>query len=127
MYLRAYDSAPYRRVREVAAVKDEGRSSERAVTLLPRPDVLARFGVGGEPIALDGGEGLTFRVEDVVLKRVHDTGEAELTQELLSRVEQDGFRTSTPIPSSDGRWVHDGWSASTFLEGLRPAVPAWAA
>lgn len=29
------------------------------------------------------------------------------------------------MPTADGRWVHQGWSASRFVEGLRPAAPSW--
>jgi uncharacterized protein (TIGR02569 family) len=68
---------------------------------------------------------MSFRVGDFVVKRVHDASEAEWTQALLSRTEQDGFRIPDPIQTADGRWVHDGCSASRFVPGLRSAVPMW--
>jgi uncharacterized protein (TIGR02569 family) len=61
----------------------------------------------------------------VVFKRVDDPNEAGWTQALLARTEQDGFLVPEPRPTSDGRWVHEGWSASRFVEGLRPAAPSW--
>ena len=43
----------------------------------------------------------------------------------MSRVQQLGFRLPDPVSTADGRWVQDGWSASRFMPGLRPAAPAW--
>jgi uncharacterized protein (TIGR02569 family) len=93
--------------------------------LAPSSAVLNAFGIGGNPVALPGGEGMSFRVDDFVVKRVHDANEAEWTQDLLSRTEQDGFRVPDPIQTADGHWVHDRWSASRFVPGLRSAVPLW--
>ena len=48
-----------------------------------------------------------------------------------------GSRSSCPAPSPtgsdcprpsrplDGQWLHDGWTAARFLDGLRPVAPAW--
>jgi uncharacterized protein (TIGR02569 family) len=77
------------------------------------------------PVPSSGGEGLAFRSGDIVLKRVHDAGEAAWTQTLLSAIEQDGFRVATPIPTTDGRWVCNGWVANEFLPELEPAAPEW--
>ena len=93
----------------------------------PSEAVLAAFGLRGQPRLLAGGEGVVFRVEQVVLKRVVDAGEAEWTQAVLRRVEPDGFRIAEPVAAKDGRFVHDGWSASRFIADLRPAAPAWTA
>jgi uncharacterized protein (TIGR02569 family) len=91
----------------------------------PSRAVLDVFGIEGDPIALAGGEGVTFRVGEVVVKRVHDAGETEWTNALLSRIEPDGYRVARPVPTTDGRWLHEGWSASRFIHGLRPAAPSW--
>jgi uncharacterized protein (TIGR02569 family) len=96
-----------------------------AMTPVPSQSVLEAFAVDGRPLALDGGEGVSFRVGDVVLKRVHDQAETEWTQDLLSRVEQVGFRLADPIATTAGAWVHDDWCAGRFIDGLRPAAPAW--
>jgi uncharacterized protein (TIGR02569 family) len=95
------------------------------MTLPPSPAVLAAFGTDGDPIAMGGGEGMSFRAGDLVLKRVHDADEAEWTQALLSRTEQDGFCIPEPVHTNEGRWVHHQWSASRFVDHLRPAAPLW--
>jgi uncharacterized protein (TIGR02569 family) len=91
----------------------------------PPEEVLAAFGVHGQPNLLAGGEGVTFRVDGMVFKRIIDVGEAEWTQALLQRVEPHGFRIAEPVATNDGRWVHAAWSACKFVDGLRPAAPAW--
>jgi uncharacterized protein (TIGR02569 family) len=83
------------------------------------------FGLDGEAVALPGGEGVTVRIGDVVLKRVHDRDEAEWTGELQSRMVEDGFRLARPVPTLAGRWTHGNWSATKFIPGLRPVAPAW--
>ena len=93
--------------------------------LTPPSAVLVEFAIDGDPLALSGGEGVSFRVGDFVLKRVHDADEAEWVQALLSRTEQVGFRIPEPIQSTNGYWVVDGWSASRFIADLRSAVPLW--
>jgi uncharacterized protein (TIGR02569 family) len=87
--------------------------------------VLDAFAINGDPLALPGGEAMSFRVGDFVVKRVHDDVEAEWTQGLLSQTEQEGFRIAEPIQTADGCWICDGWSASRFMPGLRSAVPLW--
>ena len=87
--------------------------------------VLDAFAIDGDPVALPGGEGMSLRVGDCVVKQVHDADEAEWTQELLSRTEQVGFRIPEPVQSTRGNWVYDGWSASRFIPGLRSALPLW--
>lgn len=83
------------------------------------------FGLDGDAGALPGGEGVTVRIGDVVLKRVHDPDEAEWTADLQLRMAQDGFRIAQPVPTLAGRWTHGNWSATRFIPGLRPVAPAW--
>lgn len=91
------------------------------------PAVREAFGVDGDEIPLGGGEGMSVRIGGVVLKRVHDVDEAEWTQGLQARLGEDGFRIAAPVPTLTGHWTHDGWSASRFVDGLRPVAPAWRA
>jgi uncharacterized protein (TIGR02569 family) len=88
--------------------------------------VAAAFGVEREVKALPGTEGRTYRAGNVVLRRgVEDT--ALLWKiGVLRHIQGDGFRVERPIPTRDDRWVVDGWTAWTFLEG-RSATPADAA
>jgi uncharacterized protein (TIGR02569 family) len=81
--------------------------------------VLRAFGGSGSPVPLSGGEGLTWRAGDIVVKRVHDDDEAAWCQATLAGVVEDGFRIPRPRTALDGRWVVDGWSACSFVEGLR--------
>ena len=97
----------------------------RHVVHPPSRAVALAFSADDEPVALAGGEGGTFRTGGVVLKHVHDDGEAVWTQDLLSKVDQIGFRVPTPIRTTEGLWVCDGWTASEFLPGLQSAVPRW--
>ncbi len=85
------------------------------------------FRLGGGAIALGGGEGVTARIGGVMLKRVHDVDEAELTQAVQFHMDQDGFRVARPVPTVDGCWTHAGWSAAQFIPGLRPLAPDWQA
>jgi uncharacterized protein (TIGR02569 family) len=91
----------------------------------PPSAILDAFALDGDPHAIPGGEGRSFRVGDSVVKRVHDSGEAEWTQALLARTEPGGFRIPQPVRTADGHWVCDGWSASRFIAGLRSAAPRW--
>jgi uncharacterized protein (TIGR02569 family) len=91
----------------------------------PSGDVIAAFGAAGPAELLDGGEGVSFRAGDVVIKAAPDPVEATWIGDLCSRLEPDGFRVPEQILSRDGRWVRDGWTASRFIDGLRPLQPAW--
>ena len=94
--------------------------------MIPPPSVLAGFTLEGDPQPLPGGEGVTARVGDAVLKLVHDVDEAAWTQALLAAIDPDGFRRPEPIAAAaTGDWVVEGWVASTWLDGLRPAAPDW--
>lgn len=83
------------------------------------------FDVEGEPVALEGGEGVAVRFGGTVLKRVHDVVEAEWVQDLQSRTGEDGFRLARPVRTVGGRWTCEGWSAAQFIPGLRPLAPDW--
>ncbi|MET0882642.1 MAG: TIGR02569 family protein [Acidimicrobiales bacterium] len=88
---------------------------------------LAAFGAAEEPVPLGGGSGSTFRAGDLVLKAVDDAAESAWTQDLLARIEPDGFKLPQPVATEAGAMVHDGWIASTFVGGLRPLAPDWSA
>jgi len=81
--------------------------------------VLAAFGVAGSvPVALDGGQGTSWRAGDLVLKP-SDADLAELAwragihRELVC----DGFRLAMPRTAADGSLRVDGWCASEHLAG----------
>jgi len=85
----------------------------------PPMQVLAAFGVAGSvPVALDGGQGTSWRAGDLVLKP-SDADLAELAwragihRELVC----DGLRLAMPRTAADGSLRVDGWCASEHLAG----------
>jgi uncharacterized protein (TIGR02569 family) len=88
--------------------------------------VLASFGITsriGE--ALPGGQGRSARYGDVVLKPVEDPVEAGWACHVLANIEERGFRSPRPVRANDGRWVVDGWAASTYLPGEPGPTGKW--
>lgn len=85
--------------------------------------VLTSFGLDGEPRLLAGGEGRTYRIGDVIVRRENqdELPGATFAADLFSNIEESPeFRVSRPVRSGDGGWLVDGWSAWTCVDG-RPA------
>jgi uncharacterized protein (TIGR02569 family) len=83
---------------------------------VPR-EVLQAFGVGGQVVKLQGGQGNVFVCEDVVLKPVADGAEAIWVAETHLATKQRGFRLARPIAGVSGSFVVDGWTAWSRLPG----------
>ena len=96
---------------------------------VPPPDhVRAGFGVSAvEPERLsapaEDSQVGSWRLGDLVLRRVDDSGRAAWVASTLEQVQVQGLRLSRPVRSSDGRWVLSGWSASRFVSGSPAARP----
>lgn len=96
---------------------------------MPPPDhVRAGFGVSSaEPERLSApaqdSQVRSWRLGDLVLRRVDDSGRAAWVASTLEQVQVQGLRLSRPVRSSDGRWVLSGWSASRFVSGSPAARP----
>ena len=88
--------------------------------------VIDAFSLRGVAVPLPGGEGHSVRVGAAVLKPVENGAETTWASELLSSVEESGFRLARPVKASDGRWVVDGWSASRFVDGEVGPGGRWA-
>jgi uncharacterized protein (TIGR02569 family) len=88
--------------------------------------VCANFGVLDRPVALPGGQGGSWRVGRLVLKRVGDDPvTAEELRWLGTALESTpAVRVAAPVPATDGSWVVRGWAATPFLEGS-PAGWRW--
>jgi uncharacterized protein (TIGR02569 family) len=104
---------------------DDTGNPRRSTVTDPPPTVLSAFGTDGVSVPLPEGEGQAFRVGAVVVKRVHDSDEANWVQSLLSTVEQRDFLVPEPVATTNGGWVCEGWVASRFVNGLRPLAPRW--
>jgi uncharacterized protein (TIGR02569 family) len=86
--------------------------------LAPPASVLQAFGATAEPVALEGGQGQSWVVGDIVLKPL-DLRESELAwqADVLRSVRCDGFRVSRPVRSHSDTLVIDGWCAWERVEG----------
>lgn len=83
----------------------------------PPFSVLQAFGLRGEPAHLPGGQGTAWRVADVVLKPRSDPAVQSWLGTELVTVDQVGFVLPEVVRTIDGRWVVDGWGATTLLPG----------
>lgn len=83
----------------------------------PPQAVLDAFGVTETPYLLPGGQGITYRAGNIILKPIARVAEANWLAELFSSIPEAGFRVARPVRSHDGGWLVDGWSASRFVEG----------
>jgi uncharacterized protein (TIGR02569 family) len=81
--------------------------------MTPPRHVLAAFGANVPPVRLAGGTGRSWRVGSLVIKPV-DWPLAEIAwqAEVLSRIEEDGFRVARPLAD-----VVDGWMAAEYVAG----------
>lgn len=85
--------------------------------IFPNLDILNAFGVLGDPVLLAGGEGMCYRVNNVVLKPTNNAVEASWLAGINNSLHSDKFRVPKPIAAKDGSWVFNGWTASEFLPG----------
>jgi uncharacterized protein (TIGR02569 family) len=69
-------------------------------------------------VALEGGQGASWRAGDLVLKPV-DMDPAELAwhTEVYSRIQCDGFRIARIRPAANGAMCVDGWCATEYVAG----------
>jgi len=89
-----------------------------ATSPAPPEHVLRAFGAPAvPPEQFEGGEGRTWRADNVVLKPVGDPAEASWLASTCEQLHVAGVRLARPIRSSDGRWVVSGWSAQRFVTG----------
>ena len=93
--------------------------------LAPPPSVLGAFGVTNAPAPLEGGQGSSWLVGDLVLKPL-DVSELQLEweAEALASILCDGFRIALPERATNGSLVVDGWCAWQRMEG-RHAERRW--
>ncbi|WP_415644907.1 hypothetical protein [Stackebrandtia soli] len=86
---------------------------------MTRPSAAIRraWGVDGDPVLLDGGQGVTWRVGGLVLKPGWEP-ETTWRAAVLSRLTTtDHFAVPEPMPTLDGAWWQDGYEAWRFADG----------
>ena len=83
----------------------------------PTPGVLRGFGLHGPAVRLSGGQGTSWRVDEVILKPGVDPTFQEWLGTTLAGIEQLGFRLPTVHRAVDGSWVVHGWGAQSVLPG----------
>jgi uncharacterized protein (TIGR02569 family) len=88
--------------------------------------VLAAFGVADDAVeSLEGGQGSSVRVGDLVLKPYADDAETTWFADLAARTSGPGFRLPAPVPALDGRWTVDGWAAVEHVPGEAEPAGRW--
>jgi hypothetical protein len=77
---------------------------------------------------MDGGQGSTWRVGDVVVKPVGDVGEHVWRCTVYASWEDSGLRVPEPLAATDGGWAVEGWGAHVLVPGTTVGVtddPRW--
>ena len=89
----------------------------------PPQAVLASFGVAGRTAeALAGGQGSSWRADDLVFKPADLLGtELEWQASILSQITCDGFRVARYRLAIDGSACVDGWCATEYVAGHHAA------
>ena len=93
----------------------------------PSAEVLAAFGVSGDPVLMSGGQGRTWQVGDVVLKPVEDLVEHAWVAEVYDEWSCDAVHVPKPL-QADGAWCYAGWGAHVLVPGETARVtddPQW--
>jgi uncharacterized protein (TIGR02569 family) len=96
------------------------------MTTLPPDSVLAAFGAGrSRPRPVQGGQGSTFRVANLAIKRCEDEERIEWLSNVMEAVEENGFRVARPVRAFTGRFTADGWCAARWVEGITAIAGRW--
>jgi uncharacterized protein (TIGR02569 family) len=84
----------------------------------PPAAVLQAFGVEAA-LPLSGGQGTSWRADGLILKP--DGGPVvDWLAGVLADVVPDGIRLAAPVPTCDGAWACEGWTATKRVEGSEP-------
>lgn len=84
---------------------------------IPTKDIIEAFGGSVKPTRLPGGEGTSYKVDDIVLKPVDNQEQTNWSAETLKSMKTDGFRVSHSIKAKDGKWIYKGWQAFNYQDG----------
>lgn len=105
-------------------MQDVSPSQLDGVPTFPPARILDLFAASGQQTPLPGGRGRSVRVGDLVLAPGRDERITSWLAPVLARTsvrmaERPGrrrrdLRVAVPVPTRDGQWVVDGWSACAF-------------
>jgi uncharacterized protein (TIGR02569 family) len=84
----------------------------------PSKEVLNAYGITQDPIHLKGGQGMTWRAGNTVLKPLISEEETVWRAELIETLPQDHFCTARYKKTQNQKWVYNGWEALEYIEGL---------
>ncbi len=83
----------------------------------PPASVLTAWALPADALRLEGGQGTSLLVGDLVLKPDADEQLCRWLAGLHARLAgSPGFRLAAPVPTTDGRLVVDGWSATAYVQ-----------
>ncbi len=85
----------------------------------PATKSIARaFGSQVKPALLQTGQKTTYHSGKIILKPADDTQSTTWSAKIFNKLPNNKHvRFPRPIKSTDGKWIHDGYIACTFLEG----------
>ncbi len=84
--------------------------------------MLEAFGAPAAPEPMTGGQQVSWRAGDLVLKPGTWPELQEWLGTALATVSTPGVRLVEAVPARDGRWVVDGWGATRLVDGAEPAA-----
>jgi len=89
----------------------------------PSQFILDAFSITKKPYLLKGGQGITYRCGDIILKPIDSYGysaidESTAVADIINDLNNSkDFRIPKPIRATTGEWVFDNWVAWTVVEG----------
>ncbi|KAM0550594.1 hypothetical protein ACHAPJ_008852 [Fusarium lateritium] len=86
----------------------------------PPQTVLEAFCITSPLVPVQGGRGLCFRADDIILRPSDDDEESEWVGSLcesLMALESTDYRTSRSILDASARYVFEGWTAWSYVSG----------
>ncbi len=84
----------------------------------PTQAIAIAFGSEETPVLLGGGQGTSYRAGNIILKPSEGIEIQNWTAEIYKNLPENlQVRFPRPIKSIYGTWVHEGYIASSFLEG----------
>jgi len=84
---------------------------------IPSKEVLSAFFIKDEPVPLKGGQGITWRAEEYIIKPTINEEETKWCAEIIQQLPQDAYRIPRYQKTQDNQWIYQGWFVLKFIEG----------